>query len=46
MRRKDWKSMKMMNMEKPCAGLAVIVMVLMSSGFAATYVRSGSMANA
>lgn len=45
MRRRNWKSRMMMNREKPLAGLVVIVMELMSSGFAATSARSGSMEN-
>ena len=35
----------MMNMEIPCVGHVVRIMVPMSSGFAATSVRSGSMEN-
>lgn len=45
MRRKNWKSRMMMNRAKPLAGLVVIVTGLMSSGFAATSARSGSMEN-
>lgn len=45
MRRRNRKSRMMMNREKPLAGLVVIVMGLMSSGFAATSARSGSMEN-
>ena len=44
-RTKDWKSKMMMNMERPFVGHAVRIMVLMSSGFAVTSVRSGSMVN-
>jgi len=45
MRRKNWKSRMMTNREKPLAGLVVIVMGLMSSGFAATSARNGFMEN-
>ncbi|MBA0844251.1 hypothetical protein Goarm_001359 [Gossypium armourianum] len=46
MRKRDWTRKWKRSTGTPCAAHAERTMLRMSSGFAATYVKSGSMANA